>query len=115
MKIAIVGSRSFNNYELLEKEAKKILLDDNNSEVISGGAKGADSLAKRFAIENNLKIIEFLPDWEKHGKSAGPIRNKQIVESSDFVLAFWDGESRGTKNSIDNAKRLNKQLKVVMI
>lgn len=76
--------------------------------IISGGAKGADSLAKRYAIEHSIPIREHLPNWELHGKSAGYIRNKQIVDDCDFLVAFWNKKSKGTANSITLAEEAGK-------
>lgn len=55
----------------------------------------------------------YIPDWELYGKSAGPIRNRKMVSKSDVVFAFWDGKSKGTKNSIDTAIKLNKPVLVI--
>lgn len=104
MNIAIIGSRSFNDYELL----RNIISFNKDDIIISGGAIGADSLAKKFANDNNLELIEYFPNWSLYGKSAGMIRNKDIVSNSDIIYAFWDGESKGTLNSISLAKQLNK-------
>lgn len=108
MKLAIVGSRTFDNYEMV----KQVLKDLNITEIVSGGAKGADTLAERYATENNISTTIFKPDWDKLGRAAGMIRNKQIVNYAEKVIAFWDGVSKGTKNSIDLAKRQGKLLSV---
>ena len=108
MRIAIVGSRTFDDYEFL----KDVLSHYHPSTIISGGAKGADLLAKRYANENDIPLIEFLPDWDTHGKAAGPIRNKQIVAEADEVIAFWDGVSRGTKSTVGFAKQVGKPVHV---
>lgn len=81
--------------------------------IVSGGAKGADSLAERYAQENGLEMVIYYPDWEKHGRAAGPIRNRLIVDEADAVVAFWDGKSRGTKSTIDLTLNKNKQLILV--
>jgi predicted Rossmann fold nucleotide-binding protein DprA/Smf involved in DNA uptake len=104
MKLAVVGSRSFSNYEFL----KKILEFHPCTQIISGGAKGADTLARQFAGEKGIPIKEFLPNWDKDGKAAGFIRNKQIVNACDELVAFWDGESRGTAHSIKLAEDAGK-------
>lgn len=111
MKLAIVGSRTFRDYDLLNSCLKNNV--DKITVIISGGAKGADYLAEKFAKENNIPIKVFLPDWDKYGKSAGFIRNKQIVNEADSVIAFWDGVSKGTTHSIMLAEQLNKKIKVV--
>jgi len=112
MNIAIVGSRTFNNYNLLETELLKY---DNINFIISGGAIGADRLAEKFALKYNIKTIIYKPDWGKYGKSAGYIRNKDIVNHADVVIAFWDGQSKGTKHSIDIATATNKKLIIIKV
>ena len=111
MKVAVVGSRNFQDYDLL----KQILAEYEITEIVSGGAKGADSLGEKYANEHNLPIEIFKPDWKRLGRGAGPARNKTIVENADFVIAFWDGVSKGTQSSINIAKKLNKALRIVMM
>lgn len=106
MKVAVVGSRTFTDYKFLEKKLKKIEIDT----LISGGAIGADTYAQMYAEKNNIKIQIFKPDWKRYGRSAGMIRNKLIVNTCDFLIAFWDGKSKGTKNSIDLAKKQKKKV-----
>ena len=113
-KIAIVGSRNFKNYYVF-KRVVSLILDFNNLtkkqiEIISGGAEGADSLARRYAIENSIPFKELLADWKKFGKKAGYIRNVEIWNYSDFGIAFWDGVSKGTSHSIDLAEKQGKKL-----
>jgi len=81
--------------------------------VISGGARGVDHVAETAARVRGLEMLVFVPDWHRHGRSAGIIRNRMIVEACDVVAAFWDGESRGTKSTIDIAKSLDKPVRVV--
>lgn len=81
--------------------------------VVSGGAKGPDTLGVLWAKENDVEVKEFMPDWEKYGRAAGFKRNSQIVESANLVIAFWDGLSRGTKDSIDKARKLNKRVEII--
>lgn len=103
MKVAIVGSRDFNDYSQLHYMMRKLCEMFPITEIISGGARGADSLAELFAKNYDLPTTIIKPDWNKFGKSAGMIRNGEIIKAADFVVAFWDGRSRGTKNSIDRA------------
>jgi hypothetical protein len=105
MTVAIVGSRSFNDYSLL----KKVILSKNFkiTKIISGGAQGADSLAKRFANEYDIEFEEIVPNW-RLGKGAGIIRNKQIVQSCDVCFIFWNGKSKGTKSCLDFCIKFNK-------
>lgn len=100
---AVVGSRDFDDYDLLKSELSKFEI----TKIISGGAKGADSLAERYAAENNIPTEIYKPDWSI-GKHAGIMRNKTIVDNSDRVIAFWDGSSKGTLSSINHAKKNGK-------
>jgi len=110
-KIAIIGSRTFNDYELLVSTMESY--KDYISVIVSGGAKGADSLGERWAKENNIETDIYYPDWDKYGKKAGFLRNKQIVENSDGVIAFWDGESKGTQHSFRLCDELEIPIKIV--
>jgi len=113
MKIGVIGSRSFKDYSLLESTLNKVSDRLIISAIISGGAKGADSLAESYANRNGIETIVFKPDWSI-GKSAAAIRNQKIVENSDIIIAFWDGISKGTKMTIDIATSKNvKVLKVI--
>ena len=82
--------------------------------IVSGGAKGADSLGEQYAAENNIPTEIYLPDWDKHGRAAGFIRNTDIIKACDVVMAFWDGESRGTRDSMSKATQLMKEVYVEM-
>lgn len=108
MKLAVVGSRDFNDYELLKLKLDSIHKRKPITLIISGGAKGADKLSERWAKENNIETLIFIPDWNKFGKKAGFLRNEDIIKNSDAVVAFWDGESRGTLSSINLAEKYKK-------
>lgn len=103
VKIAIVGSRTFNDYDKLKNFIQQVcrLEELDPLAVISGGAKGADTLAAQYARENNLELVVFIPDWDKFGRSAGFKRNIDIIDNCDVCFAFWDGKSRGTKHDIE--------------
>lgn len=110
-KLAVVGSRTITDYNFV-----KGLLDkqkDNISHIISGGAKGVDTLAEQWANENDIPVIVFKAEWGKYGKRAGFIRNNEIIKKCDVCLAIWDGKSKGTQHSINLAKSMNKKLLVV--
>lgn len=109
MQIGIVGSRTFNDYQVMVREVNL----DNATGIVSGGAIGADTLAERLAHENNLPMTVFKPDYKQFGRSAPFKRNTQIIEASDIVIAFWDGRSTGTLDSIKKARLMGKQLKIV--
>jgi len=109
MKVAVIGSRTFNDYELVKETLTKLDI----TLLVSGGAKGADSLGERYASENNITTLIFKPDWERHGRGAGMVRNTDIVKNSDIVVAFWDGSSKGTLDSIRKVEKLNKGLMII--
>ena len=106
MKLAVVGSRTFSDFKYL----KKILEFHTCTQIISGGARGADLLAQQYAAEKGIAYKEFLPDWEHEGKKAGMLRNIQIVDACDEVVAFWDGTSKGTANTIKLAEKAGKSV-----
>jgi hypothetical protein len=109
MKVAVIGSRDFNDYE----EVKQTLSTINITLLVSGGAKGADTLGERYAKEHNIETKIFLPDWEKYGKKAGFLRNTDIINEAELIIAFWDGQSKGTKDSIDKAFKSEKKLLII--
>ena len=106
MKVAVIGSR-----ELWVNDLEKYL-PENTTEIVSGGARGVDTCAKNYAVRNNIKLTEFLPEYDKYGKIAPLLRNNEIIEYADMVLAFWDGKSRGTYYVINKCKELNKPFRV---
>ncbi len=113
MKVGVIGSRTFNDFEMLKNTLDIILSKKGISLIVSGGAKGADVLSELWATQNNIETLIFKPDWSI-GKSAAAIRNQKIVENSDVIVAFWDGISKGTKMTIDMAISRNiKVLKVI--
>ena len=106
MKVAVIGSRG-----LTVNDLGKYLPEDT-TEIVSGGAKGIDTCARNYASSHDLKLTEFLPEYNKYGRGAPLKRNLQIIEYADVVIAFWDGKSRGTKYVIDNCKKLGMQVDV---
>ena len=111
MKVIIAGCRDFSDYECVRAHIDPSKI----SEIVSGAAKGVDALGERFAFENAIPVKQFPADWNKHGKSAGPIRNRQMAQYADRLIAFWDGKSRGTKNMIETMKEYDKPVTVHMI
>lgn len=114
MKIAIIGSRECEKIDFAGN-LEAVLNVSENDTIISGGAKGIDTLAANYAKENNLNLIEFLPDYKKNGRAATFIRNREIVDNSNVVVAFWNGKSKGTKYTLDYARKKNKRIIVVSI
>ena len=112
MKLAIIGSRTFTDYQKLSSELEQF---SNIELIISGGAIGADSIGQQYAIEHNIPTLIFKPNWKQFGRGAGFVRNVDIVEACDIVIAFWDGISKGTKHSIDLAKKKDKVIVICLI
>jgi predicted Rossmann fold nucleotide-binding protein DprA/Smf involved in DNA uptake len=110
VNVAVIGSRTFNDYNLVEKTLSGI---DDIDCIVSGGAKGADSLGEEYALNNSIKTMIFKPDWKRYGRGAGFVRNKTIIDNADVVVAFWDLKSKGTKNSIELAKKQNKKVVII--
>lgn len=113
MKVIIAGSRIISNENYIF-----YILDTfnfNNWTIVSGGAKGIDSLAKQYSIIKNIPFIEMKADWDKYGKSAGYIRNIEMANISNGLIAFWDQKSKGTKMMIDIMLKQKKEIKVYHI
>jgi hypothetical protein len=105
MNLAIVGSRNFKKKWLMDGIIELwIKLYGIPKSIVSGGCSGADKMAESCAKKNSISTIIFHALWNKYGNAAGPIRNKQIVDKSDFMIAFLEEGSKGTKNSINLAK-----------
>lgn len=83
--------------------------------IVSGGASGIDACGEKWAKDHNIPITLFPALWNKHGKKAGPLRNAEQAKYADALIAFWDEKSPGTKNMIDNMKRLKKPFFIVKI
>ena len=111
MKLIIAGSRTFTDYQLLcqtlAPEKHRI------TQVITGGARGADRLGFRWAWQHTVPSQYFHADWERFGKSAGVRRNFQMAQAGDMLLTFWDGRSAGTRHMISCMQQLGKPVVVI--
>lgn len=109
MKVIIAGSR-----EIKHNSVVKFALDltdlghFNITEVVCGGADGVDQLGAEWALHHQIPVMIMRADWDTHGRAAGPIRNQQMAEYADQLVAIWDGKSKGTANMILEMHRLNK-------
>tara|TARA_B100001778_G_scaffold334668_1_gene347044 strand:- start:3310 stop:3681 length:372 start_codon:yes stop_codon:yes gene_type:complete len=108
MRVILAGGRDFSDYDGMVQGIADSGFEI--SQVVSGGARGADALGEKYAKKNGIELNIFPADWEQFGKAAGHIRNAEMADNADALIAFWDGESRGTKNMIETAK--TKGLKV---
>lgn len=108
MKVVIAGGREFDDWTYFAGYMSVLPTWLDITEVVSGGARGADALGEEFAYIHNIKLTVFPADWETHKRAAGPIRNEQMAKYADGVIAFWDGKSSGTKNMISVAAKYKK-------
>ena len=115
----IVGSRSFHDYCFLEERMDFLLSNQKKVVIVSGGAKGADSLAEQYAKKRGYKFVLFSADWSK-GKRAGYLRNRKMHEyiarqKKRGVVAFWDGKSPGTAQNFELAKEFSNSCKIIYV
>ncbi len=108
MKVAVIGSRGLTVRDLAR------YLPPGTDEIVSGGARGVDTSAREYAKANGIRLTEFLPEYKRYGRSAPLRRNATIIQHSDLVLAFWDGQSRGTKFVIDKCRELGVPVRVFL-
>lgn len=109
MRLAIVGSRNLDKIEIEKYVPKDV------DEIVSGGAKGVDRLAKNYAIEKGIKYTEFLPEYALYRKAAPIRRNEKIASYADAILAFWNGHSKGTQKVIGQFEKLGKNAIVILV
>jgi hypothetical protein len=114
MRVAIVGSRKFKRLDLVRQRVRELArVYDDSLVIVSGGASGVDTAAEYEARKLGIPVTVHIAEWKFYGRRAGPIRNARIVDDSDIVIAFWDGQSRGTKSSMNFARSMVKPLEVV--
>ena len=113
MKVLVCGSRNFYDWRSLEQELK----EHDITLIIEGCASGADSLARQWAIYNEIPYEEYPADWSNYGKAAGPLRNQQMLDKGDpeLVIAFMSPNSRGTRHMVEIAKKAGIPTKIVLI
>lgn len=113
MNIAIVGSRDYPAPEKVRSYVGGLSVQPSPPTIVSGGARGVDSLAEEVAEEYGMETLIFPADWERHGKSAGFIRNREIVKAADLVVAFWNGSSRGTRHTLKLAHKFRVDTEII--
>lgn len=114
MKVIVCGGRSLNDYELVKSTLDEAAANIKIDEIVCGEARGADSLGKQWAIENGIHVASFPADWDRYGKSAGARRNEEMGNYADYVIAFWDGKSTGTKHMIHYMEQLGKHGNIII-
>ena len=107
-KVAVGGSRSIEDFDLVKKVLDNLLVEGDV--ILSGNAPGADRLGERYGKENGYPVKLIPSEWEKHGLKATMMRNEVLLKACDFVICFWDGESKGTRHMLDIAIREKKLL-----
>ena len=113
-RIIVAGSRGFTDYDLLCKTLDQHFGSQSDIAIVSGTARGADQLGERYAAERGLECHRYPADWKKYGRRAGYRRNELMAANADALVAFWDGESRGTEHMIEHARQLGMPVHVVM-
>ena len=113
-RVIIAGGRDFDNYDLLKRKMDHLLSETvEQIQVVCGQARGADSLGQLYAKERGYEVRYYPANWDYYGKKAGMLRNEQMAQNADALVAFWDGKSRGTKNMIENAEKYNLKIRVI--
>lgn len=113
MRLAIIGARLFDDYELLKREVISRFKVSEITQIVSGGAKGADTLAEQFGLEYGIDMAIFPAQWDRHSKRAGYIRNTQIAQYADCAIAFPIGASKGTYDTIRKMEELGKPVTII--
>jgi hypothetical protein len=111
--LIVAGGRDFEDYELLKEKLDFFTKDKDKVVVVSGAAKGADTLGEQWAKERGYEVHPFPALWNKYGKRAGFIRNAEMLNYADALVAFWDGKSRGTAHMIKITREKGLPLRVV--
>jgi len=112
-KVIVAGGRDFNNYDLLKSTLDKLFSQKTDIEIVSGMARGADSLAVKYASEKQYPLKKFPADWKLHGNTSGYKRNVLMAGYADACVCFWDGTSKGTAHMIETARKYRLQLRTI--
>lgn len=121
-KLIVAGGRDFIDVTrgfdaireiVVEIGHPEIAIDPIPTAIVSGMARGADSIGVQYARTYGWKLYEFPADWNRYGKAAGFIRNEQMGDFADGLLAFWDGQSRGTRHMIEYMRQLKKPVQII--
>ena len=115
MRVIIAGSRGFADYAFLRQKMDYLLSETPGGiTIVSGGARGADSMGERYAGERGYEVARYPAEWEKYGKSAGYRRNAVMAANADALVAFWDGKSPGTRHMINLAMEKGLKIRLVL-
>ena len=112
-RVIIAGSRNFNDYELLKIVCNQLLsYIYDEIEIVSGEARGADELGEKYAMDKKFRLKTFPADWNRYGKKAGYLRNREMAIYADALICFWDGKSKGSEHMIDLAKEYDLKIHI---
>lgn len=117
-RVIIAGTRTFNDYKTLCGHCDHLLQQKAHTHrivIVSGTARGADKLGERYAAEHGYTVERYPANWERDGKAAGFIRNRQMADVADALIAFWDGTSNGTKSMIEIARKKDLAVRIINI
>lgn len=112
LRVGAVGSRGWTDKAAIARVLDDVHTRQHISLIVSGGAYGPDRIAAKWARDHGVELLVYEPDWKTAGRRAGAIRNQAIVDAVDYIIAFWDGSSPGTKITIDMARRARKPVRV---
>lgn len=112
-RVIVAGGRDYDDYDKMKESLDYFFQNKKPTSIVCGEAKGADKLGRKYAEENGIQVDSFPADWENEGKSAGYKRNERMSKNADALVAYWDGESRGTANMIELMKNMGKPVKIV--
>lgn len=113
MKVIVAGSRNINDHGAVARA-----IESSNfkiTEMVSGNARGVDTVAENYAARKEIPIKLFPADWEKYGKPAGAIRNEQMAKYADALIAIWDGDSSGTRMMIEMMNKVGKPVHLWLV
>lgn len=116
-RVIVAGSRTICNQAFVFNHLDRLLANKmklDSIQIISGTARGVDQIGEAYAKAKGIECVRFPADWEKYGKRAGYLRNQQMAEHADALVAFWDGQSRGTKHMIEIARSRHLTVRIVM-
>lgn len=118
-RVIVAGSRTFRDeadYLQLQAKMDELILQYGlPNEIVSGGARGPDQFGERYASENQIAVTRFIPDWDRYGKKAGMLRNKDMGDYADTLVAFWDGRSKGTRQMIEYAYKKGLEVHLTLV
>lgn len=113
IKLIIAGTRTFTDYAYMKRKLDKHFMRYRDITVLTGGARGVDTLGERWAFWWWWTVMQYIPDYQNHGKYAPILRNQEMVENATHAICFWDGKSKGTEDLIRKAKKWGLKVRII--